>query len=94
MTRRSPTCRSTGPPSHRIVQDLAADGVSTGIYYPIPVHRQPYVVERGIAADLPETDRAAATTLSIPIFPGLAESDQDIVIAAVRDAVATAMRSR
>ena len=44
---------------------------STGIYYPIPVHRQPYVVERGIQADLPVTDEAAAHTLSLPMFPGL-----------------------
>jgi dTDP-4-amino-4,6-dideoxygalactose transaminase len=82
-----------GPERDRIVGDLASAGVSTGVYYPIPVHRQPYVVERGIVADLPETDRAAATTLSIPIYPGLTESDQDVVIGAVRDAVSAPVRS-
>ena len=30
-----------------IVADLAAAGVATGIYYPIPVHRQPYVAGAG-----------------------------------------------
>ncbi|HEX7347133.1 MAG TPA: DegT/DnrJ/EryC1/StrS family aminotransferase [Candidatus Limnocylindrales bacterium] len=81
-----------GPERDRIVRDLTAAGVATGIYYPIPVHRQPYVVELGITADLLETDRAAATTLSIPIYPGLSEADQDVVIAAVRDAVASGAR--
>jgi dTDP-4-amino-4,6-dideoxygalactose transaminase len=76
-----------GPERDRIVSELARAGVATGIYYPIPVHRQQYVVERGITADLPETDRAAATTLSIPIYPGLSRADQDTVIVAVRDAV-------
>ena len=67
-----------------IVADLAAAGVSTGIYYPVPVHRQPYVLERGLHADLPMTDRAAARTLSLPMFPGLTEDEHSTVIAAVR----------
>ncbi len=76
-----------GPSRDAIVTDLADAGVSTGIYYPIPVHRQPYVVERGIVADLPVTDRAAARTLSLPMFPGLSDDDQSTVIEAVRAVV-------
>lgn len=72
----------------RVVADLAAAGVATGIFYPVPVHRQPYVVERGITADLPVTDDAAATSLSLPMFPGLTDDEQTRVIAAVRAAVA------
>ena len=68
-----------------IVADLAAAGVATGIYYPIPVHRQPYVLERGLHADLPVTDRAAGHTLSLPMYPGLTDDEQATVIAAVRD---------
>ena len=71
-----------------IIADLTAAGVGTGIYYPIPVHRQPYVLERGILADLPVTDQAAALTLSLPMHPGLTTEDQDTVIAAVRATVA------
>jgi dTDP-4-amino-4,6-dideoxygalactose transaminase len=71
-----------------VVADLADAGVSSGIYYPVPVHRQPYVVERGIAADLPITDWAALHTLSLPMFPGLSDEDQRTVIAAVRAAAA------
>jgi dTDP-4-amino-4,6-dideoxygalactose transaminase len=70
-----------------IISDLADAGVSTGIYYPIPVHRQPYVLERGIRADLPVTDDAAAHTLSLPMFPGMTDDDQAVVISAVRAAV-------
>jgi len=70
-----------------IVADLAAAGVSSGIYYPIPVHRQRYVVEHGIHADLPITDQASMDTLSLPMFPGLTDADQTTVIAAVRAAV-------
>ena len=76
-----------GPARDAIVADLAAAGVSTGIYYPIPVHRQPYVLAMGIRADLPVTDRVAARTLSLPMFPGLTDDDQTTVIEAVRAVV-------
>ena len=65
----------------------------TGIYYPIPVHRQPYVLERGLRADLPVTDRAAARTLSLPMHPGLTEAEQATVIDAVPAAVGRQRRS-
>ena len=71
-----------------IVADLAAAGVGTGIFYPIPVNRQPYVVERGLHADLPITDDVALRCLSLPISPGLTHEEQGLVISAVRDAVA------
>ncbi len=72
-----------------IVRDLQAAGIGTGIYYPIPVHRQAYVMERGLHADLPHTDFAAARTLSLPMYPGLTEAEQQEVVAAVRTAVRT-----
>jgi dTDP-4-amino-4,6-dideoxygalactose transaminase len=70
-----------------IVADLREAGVGADIYYPIPVHRQSYIMERGLHADLPVTDAAATRTLALPMFPGLTDAEQDQVIAAVRDAV-------
>jgi perosamine synthetase len=76
-----------GPDRDAIVAELAEQGVGAGIYYPIPVHRQPYVMERGFHADLPITDRAAERTLSLPMYPGLTEAEQQAVIDAVRRSV-------
>jgi dTDP-4-amino-4,6-dideoxygalactose transaminase len=70
-----------------IVEDLREAGVGADIYYPIPVHRQSYIMERGLHADLPVTDAAASRTLALPMFPGLTDGEQDQVIAAVREAV-------
>lgn len=70
-----------------IVADLTAAGIGTGIFYPIPVHRQKYILERGIHADLPVTDRAARRSLSLPMYPGLSEVDQATVIDTVRAVV-------
>src|SRR6476620_5491441 len=70
-----------------IVADLREAGVGEDIYYPIPVHRQSYIMERGLHADLPVTDGAASRTLALPMFPGLTDAEQAQVIDAVRSAV-------
>jgi dTDP-4-amino-4,6-dideoxygalactose transaminase len=76
-----------GPNRDAILADLRDGGIGADVYYPLPVHRQRYIQELGLAADLPLTDAAAATTLSLPIFPGLTHTEQDEVIAGVRNAV-------
>jgi perosamine synthetase len=70
-----------------IVEDLRAAGVGADIYYPIPVHRQSYIMERGLHAELPVTDAAAARTLALPMFPGLTAAEHGQVIDAVKAAV-------
>ncbi len=71
----------------QIVAEMKDAGVSCGIYYPIPCHRATYVQELGIEADLPNTDVAAAESMSLPMFPGLTEQEQGQVIASLRAAV-------
>jgi dTDP-4-amino-4,6-dideoxygalactose transaminase len=70
-----------------ILADLREAGVGADVYYPLPVHRQSYIQERGLHADLPVTDAAAAQTLALPMFPGLTDAEQDAVIDAVSTAV-------
>ena len=71
-----------------ILAQLREAGIGADVYYPLPVHRQPYIQERGLYAELPVTDTAAATTIALPIYPGLTADEQAQVIAAVRAAVA------
>jgi dTDP-4-amino-4,6-dideoxygalactose transaminase len=70
-----------------ILADLREAGVGADVYYPVPVHRQEYIMERGLHADLPVTDSAAARTLALPIFPGLSDGEQQQVIDAVRTSI-------
>jgi len=70
-----------------IVAELHEAGVGADVYYPVPVHRQEYIMERGLHADLPITDAAAARTLALPMFPGLTDTEQRQVIDAVVAAV-------
>ncbi len=64
---------------------LAADGVQTGIHYPIPVHLLPAYADLGYkAGEFPEAERAAREVLSLPLYPELSEAQQERVIRAVR----------
>ena len=54
--------------------------VGSGMFYPVPNHRlEPFRVTK----DLPETERAAAECLSLPVHPSLSEHDLERIVEAV-----------
>jgi dTDP-4-amino-4,6-dideoxygalactose transaminase len=61
-------------------------GIATGIYYPLPLHRQSCFASFEPDA-CPVADRLAEEVLSLPCFPGLTRDEQDAVIEAVRELV-------
>ena len=77
-----------GPERDGILAALREAGVGADVYYPVPVHRQEYIMERGLHADLPVTDAAAARTIALPMHPNLTADEQTMVIDAVRTTVA------
>ncbi|MGU3537473.1 DegT/DnrJ/EryC1/StrS family aminotransferase [Methylobacterium sp. A54F] len=63
---------------------LARAGVATGIHYPVPVHRQPAYADLGYGpGSLPVTERLAARTLSLPMFPEMTDAQVARVCEAV-----------
>ncbi len=70
---------------------LAAQGIGTGVHYPVPIHRQPAYAHHGYGSgSLPATEAAAARVLSLPMYPDLPEAAVDQVAAAVRSYFETA----
>jgi dTDP-4-amino-4,6-dideoxygalactose transaminase len=66
-------------------QTLQERGVSTIIYYPIPIHRQPAYAHLGLKqGSLPVTEQLCSQVLSLPIFPELKEDQQQAVIDTLR----------
>ncbi|MFZ9570553.1 MAG: DegT/DnrJ/EryC1/StrS family aminotransferase, partial [Vulcanococcus sp.] len=64
---------------------LQEAGVTTIIYYPIPIHRQPAYAHLGYEpGSLPVTERLCAEVLSLPIFPELSSVQQQQVIEVLR----------
>jgi dTDP-4-amino-4,6-dideoxygalactose transaminase len=63
---------------------LENNGIQSKIHYSIPLHLQkPFAGSGG--RPCPQAERAARTVLSLPLYPGLREEEQDRVIAAVRE---------
>lgn len=77
--------------SHRQVYEaLRAAGILVNLHY-IPIYRQPYYAQMGFAAGYcPQAEQYYAEALSLPIYPGLTEADQDKVIADLTRALAAA----
>jgi perosamine synthetase len=68
---------------------LAERGVGSGVYYPIPVHRQKPFQALGYGGQrYPVTERLADEVLSIPVHPGLSDADVAAVIVAVNEVAA------
>lgn len=68
---------------------LEKRGVQSGVHYPTPVHLQPAYASLGVArGSLPQAERAAATEISLPMFPELTDAMVDDVIGAVRSVAA------
>ncbi len=64
---------------------LAGTGVSTGIHYPLGVHRQEAYSQLGYQAGAcPNAEAAAATALSLPVFPQLTIGEIEHVVRLVR----------
>jgi dTDP-4-amino-4,6-dideoxygalactose transaminase len=62
-------------------------GIQTTVLYP-PINRFSAYLSDG-AAPLPRCERAARSQITLPLYPHLAESDQDRVIEALEEGVAT-----
>jgi dTDP-4-amino-4,6-dideoxygalactose transaminase len=73
------------PERAALQNSLTAQGVQTGIHYPIPVHLLEAHADLGYkAGDFPHSERAAAEVLSLPMFAELSDAQIQTVAEAVR----------
>lgn len=72
-----------------IYDRLRAAGIGVNVHY-MPVHLQPYYRRLGFDEGLfPEAERYASEAITLPLYPGLSNEQQDRVIDAVRGVVAS-----
>ena len=78
----------------RVQNELAAQGISTGIHYPVPIHLQEAYRAAGFGpGSFPVTEAAAKRILSLPMYPELTEDGVRRVAAALGEAVSASARA-
>jgi dTDP-4-amino-4,6-dideoxygalactose transaminase len=68
----------------QLLAKLKAQGIAGGVHYPVPLHLQPAYQHLQIPAGaLPITERAAATVVSLPMYPEMMQEQVEVVSQAV-----------
>jgi len=77
-------------PQRRAVYDaMHAAGIAVQVHY-VPIYRHPLYADSGRSgADFPETEHAYAGLLSLPLYPGLSNAEQDHVVEVLSRCVAS-----
>ncbi len=76
------TIRITNGRRDAVAKGMADLGVSTMIYYPVPLHQLP--VYAGEKVSLPHTEKAASEVISLPIWPEITPEIQLRVLEALK----------
>lgn len=63
-----------------VIQGLEKAGIGYGIYYPMPLHKQPLYIELGYKDKLKETEKAAEEVISIPVHPLLTKEEIEHIV--------------
>jgi dTDP-4-amino-4,6-dideoxygalactose transaminase len=71
----------------RVLAELESRGIRAGIHYPRPIHQLPAYAGICGSGGLSNSERFAKEILSLPIFPGITVTQQDSVVAVLREAV-------
>jgi dTDP-4-amino-4,6-dideoxygalactose transaminase len=65
---------------------LIAQNIGSEIYYPLCLHQQDALKSLGYrTGDFPESERAAAEVLALPIYPELRDDEQQTIVEAIRN---------
>jgi UDP-2-acetamido-2-deoxy-ribo-hexuluronate aminotransferase len=67
----------------RLAARLSEAGIPTAVYYRKCLHEQPVFAGLATLGSLPVAERAAREVLSLPLYPGLRDADQQRVIDAL-----------
>ncbi len=64
-----------------VFERLRAVGVMVGMHYPVPIHNsRPFAVDAGARPPMPAAERRAGEILSLPLYPGLTQRQQERVV--------------
>ncbi|MER3476999.1 MAG: erythromycin biosynthesis sensory transduction protein eryC1 [Leptolyngbya sp. ERB_1_2] len=71
-------------------QRLEAQGIQTGVHYPLPCHLQPAFKNLGYReGDFPVSESLCQEIISLPMYPGLTETQVIQIVGAIEESLAT-----
>lgn len=73
----------------KVVAYLKEHGIGCGIFYPVPLHKQPFIRDIIGEVSLPNAERFADEVLQVPVGPHVNEHDMEQVAHALSAAVRT-----
>ncbi len=85
------TLRISSNRRNAVREKLAAEGISSVVYYPVPLHRM--AVYETSDVSLPESERAATEVLSLPIWPSLDSPSIERIAHTIKKALSSARSS-
>jgi len=62
------------------VKKLGEGGIGARVYYPLPVHWQPFYRQQGFNDSLPVSERMSQEVLSLPVYPALTQEELDKIV--------------
>ncbi|MFQ5406002.1 MAG: DegT/DnrJ/EryC1/StrS family aminotransferase [Candidatus Micrarchaeia archaeon] len=68
-----------------LAKHLLKRGVKSGVYYPLPIHKQPLYKDFDVS--VPNAQKACKEVLSLPIHPLLSKGEREVVVDAVNEVV-------
>lgn len=66
----------------KLLYDLQAHGIGTGVYYPLPVHKQT-LFSKTSSLQMPVAEGLCQKVLSLPVHPGLRQQELDTIVSKV-----------
>jgi dTDP-4-amino-4,6-dideoxygalactose transaminase len=77
----------TGRTRLQVFESLREQGVGANLHY-IPIYRQPYYQGMGfMPAEYPEAEKYYEQAISLPMFPGMDDGKQELVVNALQKAI-------
>lgn len=69
-----------------LVDKLKEKGISTGVYYPVPMHMQKVYKSLGYKeGDMPNAEYLSHRTFAIPVYPELSREEQNYIIEVIQE---------
>jgi dTDP-4-amino-4,6-dideoxygalactose transaminase len=67
-----------------VIKRLGDAGIGSGVYYPVPIHKQQLYLELGYADSCPVSEMLSGQVISLPVHPSVSAEEIDFIASTIR----------